>query len=342
MIKKKNKTTDEKTKKGVKAHDLFFRSSMVDLNVAKDFFLEYIPPNFLKRLDIESLRQEKDSLPNETLHDGYMDILYSAQLSETKAYFWMILLEQQTQQDAIMPYRIQKYMLGICEEHRKKYPDSKFPVIFPMIIYTGKSKYTAPLSFWELFEEPSLSKSFFTGPVTLIELPGISYEKLRKRKYSGFLLYFMKLIHEKDILTVLKDEKFQKMIFNMSKENIPFVERALWYILLKGESLSKDEVFQVFKDTVTPKERERIMKIAEEIRQEGMQVGLLKGKEEGKQEGKQEGLQEGLQKGRHEEKIIIAKNLLSQAVDTKLIMQVTGLSEGELISLRESMKEKKA
>ena len=337
MIQKKKKTTDETSKRGVKAHDLFFRSSMVDLNVAKDFFLEYIPPNFLKRLDMESLKQEKDSLPNETLHDGYVDIVYSVKLAESKAYFWVIVLEQQSKQDAMMPYRIQKYMLGICEEHTKKYPGSKFPVIFPLIIYTGHKKYTAPLSFWELFEEPSLSKSFFTGPVTLIELPGISYEKLQKRKYSGFLLYFMKLIHEKDILTVLKDKKFQKMIFNMSQENIPFVERALWYILLKGESLSKDEVFQVFKDTVTPKERERIMKIAEEIHQEGMQVGLLKGK----QEGLQEGLQKGLQKGRHEEKIIIAKNLLSQAVDIKLITQVTGLSEAELMALHHSLKDKK-
>ena len=59
------------------------------------------------------------------------------------------------------------------------------------------------------------------------------------------------------------------------------------------------------------------------------------------EELRQEGLQKGLQKGRQEEKIIIAKNLLSQAVDTKLIMQVTGLSEAELVSLRQSMKKKK-
>jgi predicted transposase/invertase (TIGR01784 family) len=64
---------------------------------------------------------------------------------------------------------------------------------------------------------------------------------------------------------------------------------------------------------------------------------ILKAEEKGLKKGKAEGKAEG----RHEEKIIIAKNLLSQAVDTKLIMQVTGLSEGELISLRQSMKEKK-
>ena len=64
---------------------------------------------------------------------------------------------------------------------------------------------------------------------------------------------------------------------------------------------------------------------------------ILKAEEKGLKKGKAEGKAEG----RHEEKIIIAKNLLSQAVDTKLITQVTGLSEGELISLRQSMKEKK-
>ena len=68
---------------------------------------------------------------------------------------------------------------------------------------------------------------------------------------------------------------------------------------------------------------------------------LLKAEEKGIEKGKAEVLQEGLQEGRQERNLEIARNLLSQAVDMKIIMQVTGLSEVELMALHHSLKDKK-
>ena len=56
---------------------------------------------------------------------------------------------------------------------------------------------------------------------------------------------------------------------------------------------------------------------------------LLKAEEKGKEEGRQE------------RNLEIARNLLSQAFDMKIIMQVTGLSEAELMALHHSLKDKK-
>ena len=51
-------------------------------------------------------------------------------------------------------------MLRLCDEHLRKYPKTKLPLIYPIILYTGNKKYTASRSFFELFEEQKLAKNF--------------------------------------------------------------------------------------------------------------------------------------------------------------------------------------
>ncbi len=60
-----------------------------------------------------------------------------------------------------------------------------------------------------------------------------------------------------------------------------------------------------------------------------------KGYEEGIEEGRIEGRAEGRVEGRKEEKIEIAKNLLSLNMTTENISKATGLSKEEIEQLRE-------
>jgi predicted transposase/invertase (TIGR01784 family) len=319
---KETKTSQEtENKKPGKIHDAFFRSSMADLTVAKEFFLTYLPKDILKNTDLTTLRQEKDSFLDDILQEGQLDLLFSAKINKKKAYFCVFLVEHQSTQQKFLPLRMHSYVVRIWNDYAKKYPKDNLPMVMPFLVYTGKEKYKKPLSLLKLFSDSESVKRSLLEFI-FIGLPNHSYEELRLRKYLGLLLSFMKAIHEPDIIEVFQDKEQKKLIFDVSKEKSLFVRRAIWYILSKGESESKEDLLSLFQDAVIPEEKDAIMTIAEELRQEG--------------------LQKGLQKGRQEEKIIIAKNLLSQAVDTKLIMQVTGLSEAELISLRQSMKEKKA
>jgi predicted transposase/invertase (TIGR01784 family) len=54
-----------------------------------------------------------------------------------------------------------------------------------------------------------------------------------------------------------------------------------------------------------------------------------------KQQGLQEGLQQGLEKGRHLEAIAIAKNMLAKRFDHKIIKEITGLSDQDLLNLED-------
>ncbi|MCN3060269.1 hypothetical protein MLX50_25585, partial [Escherichia coli] len=88
--------------------------------------------------------------------------------------------------------------------------------------------------------------------------------------------------------------------------------------------------------------KERLMTIAERLRQEGHQIGWQEGKIEGWQEGKLEGLQqgkleglqkgklEGLQEGMHEQAIKIALRMLEQGFEREIVLAATQLTDADI------------
>lgn len=67
----------------------------------------------------------------------------------------------------------------------------------------------------------------------------------------------------------------------------------------------------------SPHNKERLMTIAERLRQEGHHDGL--------QQGLQQGLEQGVQKGTQEEATRIASMMLEQGIDRDLVQLITGL-----------------
>jgi predicted transposase/invertase (TIGR01784 family) len=66
-------------------------------------------------------------------------------------------------------------------------------------------------------------------------------------------------------------------------------------------------------------------------REKAHEEGHAEGHEEGLQQGLEQGLEQGLQRGKRE----LARNLLDMDVDVRKIAQASGLSEEDLLSLRD-------
>ena len=72
----------------------------------------------------------------------------------------------------------------------------------------------------------------------------------------------------------------------------------------------------------SPLQKERLMTIAERLRQEGHQIGW--------QEGKLEGLQEGKVEGMHEQAIKIALRMLEQGFEREIVLATTQLTDADI------------
>lgn len=332
MIKNNNESQAE-IKKPYKIHDTFFKNSMADLTVAREFFLEYLPAHVSKDIDFSTLRQEKEEFLDRVLRPGQVDVLFSVKFKKDKDLYIWPLVEHQSTQDRFLPFRVLKYALRICEFYLNKDKNNKeLPLVLPIVFYTGRDPYKKPLLLWDLFPEPALAKEFLGGPLRLIELRTIPDARLRSQHMLGFSSLVMKHIGDDNILFFLK--RMNVEILKVSIENFPLIESAFWYILEKAESADEEKVIEAFRDSVSEDKRERIMTIAESLKKKGIELGLIQGLEKGKQEG----LQEGLQKGRQEQTRLIAQKFLNQGIDIHLVSQATGLSEDELKNLSQDSK----
>lgn len=70
-------------------------------------------------------------------------------------------------------------------------------------------------------------------------------------------------------------------------------------------------------------------------RAEGLEEGRAEGRAEGKAEGRAEGLAEGLEEGKAEERRNTALKMISMGMSNEIIINLTGLSEKEINSLRD-------
>jgi predicted transposase/invertase (TIGR01784 family) len=293
--------------KEVMGHDAFIRKSMSRKKVAREFFEANLPEHVLRKADLSTLKLEKSDFIDTTLKEGTVDLLFSVQLNGQPGYF-SLLLEHQSTSDSLMPFRIFKYMLMICDAHVTKHRKAGFPVIFPMILYTGNTKYSAPLSFWELFSDSALAKQCFCDPIQLLELRTIRDIDLQHRFHAGIVLYLMREIHRKDICPSLYP--LQHLIRYFSRDDLHFVEDMLRYVLYTAESKQKKLVIDVFVGAVTENNKGKIMSIANELKQEG------------RQEGRQEGIEH------------IINNMLASNMSVSDISRVTKLPREEIEKIK--------
>ena len=322
-------TEKKKVNNNVKSHDRFFKKSMSYPEIAHEFFKSYLPKEVLEIIDLSTLKQESSSFLSNELGEGVSDILYSVKYGEESGYI-SILLEHQSTSDRLITYRIQKYMLRLCEEHLRKQKGKKnsektLPIIYPVILYTGNKKYTAPRSFYELFENKELAKKFFTEPVKVIDVHEIKDEELKER-YLDTMMYIMRHIYAKDILKYIVRKIVNFEI--IAKNNFSYLEDMLVYIIEKGESEDTRELLSVFQEIVPQEKIGNIMTIAERLATSGPIADKIR--EQSMKAGMEAGMEAGMQKG----KLKIAKKMLSEGIlDKKMIANITELDLLEIEKL---------
>lgn len=188
-------------------HDSFIKKALENPRVAREFFEVHLPPQIKEIVDFEHLSMEKESFVDGALKKNITDILFTTNFQGKPGYLWL-LLEHQSSNNHFMSFRLLKYMINIWQRHLEQHPKTKvLPLIYPMIFYNGRAKYTSPLSFYELFADPILAK-FCLEQFQLINVHEIPDEEIKQHVWSGIFEYFMKHVFERDFLKVLENEQW--------------------------------------------------------------------------------------------------------------------------------------
>lgn len=299
----------------VSPHDKFFKLSMQEIRIAKDFFKNHLPEAIQKQVDFNSLHLESESFIDKEHQAHFSDVLYSVAINK-KPGFLFILAEHQSTPEKLMPFRVLQYMCLIWDKHLKKQKQQKakeehLPIIYPLIFYHGKQRpYPYSCDVLDCFEDKALAKKILYGPVQLIDVTEISDEELKRHGTAALFELMQKHIFERNMQGFLKEilqEGLMQWVY--SEMDGEYLEHVIKYVVNQGEIQNVKEFFTELTKAL-PNEEEKIMTIAEQLIQQGMQQGI----QHGVQLGEAKIIQNLYRTLKNEEKVAELSNLSLQEV----------------------------
>ena len=292
-------------------HDKTFRKILDD---KKEFTI------FINKIfNLEEKLEEKDI---EKYNRKFVSVDYTNQESDViyklKNKEIFILVEHQTKIDKKMPIRILKYELEIIRSRMDENNRLEFPIIIPIVLYTGKQRWNAKINYPSYNSELARYRGLKKVEYNLIDINDYTIEDLYK---------------ENSILTKImileKSNKYIEIINNVDKIVNKVYDSKLY------TQTQKEMLLNILNNTMINIVGNKKMK-EYKIKLEGGEnmLALYEMIENERNEIYSTGIKEGKVKGKIEGIKAIAKKMLRMKFDKDTIMKATGIKEEELENLK--------
>ncbi len=287
-------------KKKIKlGHNDYFQQQFQKIEFAVSFFKEYLPKEIVRQMDFKTLRLAPGNFVGKALRNRRSDVLYDVQIGGKKALFY-IHLEHQRSPDKKMAFRMLIYTVRIWEQFELQYPRKSLPLIYPMVVYQGKKRWTSPLTVHDFIDVPEFLKPYCPQMTyDLMDLSSLKDEDIQGELFQQLVLLIMRSIDSPDINELLFEKYFPfiKEVLKQ-KRGIEYIEDMLYYLSYKSKYLDREKIVeQLSRDPETKNVREVAMTLAEQWKQEGISIGIEKGIEKGMEKGIEKGMEKGIEEG---------------------------------------------
>ncbi len=287
-------------------HDALFKTAFSNVEHAAGELREALPPALAARIDWSSLKLAPGSFVDEALKERQSDLLFSASLGEASALLYL-LFEHQSTAEALMAFRLLRYMVRIWEQHLAAHPAAKrLPVIVPVVLHHSETGWTAKTAFEDLLDLDDASRAAAGEHVlrlrfVLDDISRVEDDALRVRAMSAFArlaLWCLRHAREPELLLEQLRRWLDLVRETRRAPNGAEALRALWrYILATNERDEPEEVLQRLLAAVGDEGKEEVVSVADKLVEHGRREGLQEGRREGLQAGRREGLQAGRREG---------------------------------------------
>jgi len=133
-------------------HDRGYKRLFSNLEIFRQLITAFVRASWVKNLDFSKCELLKESFVSERYKNTFKDLIYKIPLRGRELHI-VILLEFKA-----TPYRfVALQMLGYLVDFYRQLVESgkglkKLPPVFPIMLYRGKRRWTAPISFATLIE----------------------------------------------------------------------------------------------------------------------------------------------------------------------------------------------
>ena len=142
-------------------HDSGYKRLFSNRTLFRDLVRTFVEEDWVERLDFARAERVDKSFVSEHYKETEADIIYRVPLkaaldvaeAERVVYFYL-LIEFQSTVDRFMAVRVGHYLLSFCLDYRTSAAGVKMlPQIFPIVLYNGSDRWTAPTVLSELVEK---------------------------------------------------------------------------------------------------------------------------------------------------------------------------------------------
>jgi len=233
------------------------------------------------------------------LRGRHSDLLYRARCEHKEIYVYL-LLEHQSTNDPLMPFRLLVYMVRIWERHvRQHRGTARLPAILPMVVHHSRDGWTAPTSFAEIIDlEPetllAIGAHVPDFRFLLDDLRTASDASLRARAMSALgrlSLFCLRHAPEPDKIVQRLGRWLELLREIRSTPGGSDALELIWrYLFTISAPSAPEDLVERLLSVVGVEGQEEVVTAAEQLiargRKEGLEKGLEKGREEGLEEGR--------------------------------------------------------
>jgi predicted transposase/invertase (TIGR01784 family) len=303
----------------------------------------YLPREVLALAELDSLEICKDTFVEKDLKEFYFDLLYKVQLADTDGYVY-ILFEHKSYRDKLTQLQLLEYMCKIWRLHLKQDIAERLPVVIPLVLYHGpSSRAQANTRFSSLLSGPTEALAAYIPDFSyvLYDLTRFSDDQIKGTVMARVAMLLFKHIFDPQIRDKLP-AVLSLLVDLMEKQSVPqYFETVFRYIINNIDEVSVDDLTTIVKESLSQKQGEFVMTLAEKLRKEGFEKGVQQGMQQGMQQGLIEGIEVAVSLKFAAEAFKIVP-LIYQIKDTNLLKAVksavvTSKTADELIQIIKSL-----
>lgn len=296
-------------------HDKTFRKILDDRKEFTIFINKIF--NLAEKLEEKDIEKYNRKFVSVDYTNQESDVIYKLKNKEI-----FILVEHQTKIDKKMPIRILKYELEIIRSRMDENNRLEFPIIIPIVLYTGKQRWNAKINYPSYNSELARYRGLKKVEYNLVDINDYTIEDLYKE--NSILTKIMILEKSNKYIEIINNvDKIVNKVYDSKLYTQTQKEMLLNILNNTMINIVGNKKMKEYK--IKLKGGENMLALYEMIENERNEIystGIKEGKVKGKIEGKIEGIK------------AIAKKMLIMKFDKDTIMKATGIKEEELEKLK--------
>jgi predicted transposase YdaD len=308
------KKSTTKNKKILSPHDKLFKKSLENPEAAEHFVKRYMPQDLLPLVNLTTLELQHITFIEDDFKSSASDVIFCVDTINGEKSYLYCLFEHQRKAEKLMPFRLLKYMVHLMDLHQRKYKTETLPLVAPLVIYNGESRYPYSMDLFDLFDDSMREKARNTlvKPYPLLDLSHYNTDDVKDDAWIASLLIALKYGASKKVSPKVLVENLRFSMVELAIDGkLFYIDGILRYINEVQPFEAREELWDELQETFQPILGDNyMMSIADSLREEGMQQGMQQA----------------------------AKNFLASGVDINLVAQNTGLDITLLQKLKEETK----